>query len=61
VQAFEVYALDYLTKPVEPSRMRATLLRVKEHIASKSALTTHEELKSVPARLEKRRLRERSI
>lgn len=54
VQAFEVYALDYLTKPIEPARMRATLLRVKEHIASKSALTTHEELKSVLASLEKR-------
>jgi two-component system LytT family response regulator len=53
VQAFEVYALDYLTKPIEPARMRATLLRVKEHIASKSALTTHEELKSVLASLEK--------
>jgi two-component system LytT family response regulator len=53
VQAFEVYALDYLTKPVEPARMRATILRVKERIVSKAALTTHEELKSVLANLEK--------
>ena len=40
VQAFEVKALDYLTKPVEPERLRATLAQVKERIASSAALST---------------------
>ena len=52
IQAFEVNALDYLTKPVEPERMRATLVRVKEHVASRSALMTQEQLKSVLTSLE---------
>ena len=47
VQAFEVHALDYLTKPVEPERLKATLVRVKERIASQAALITHEQMKSV--------------
>jgi len=47
VKAFEVHALDYLTKPVEPERLRATLGRVKERITSHAALMTHEQLKSV--------------
>jgi two-component system LytT family response regulator len=33
VQAFEVHALDYLTKPVELERLQATLVRVRERIA----------------------------
>jgi two-component system, LytTR family, response regulator len=52
VQAFEVHALDYLTKPVEPERLRATLARLRERIASQSALLTQEQLKSVLASLE---------
>jgi two-component system, LytTR family, response regulator len=52
VQAFEVHALDYLTKPVEPERLRATLVRVKERIASQAALLTHEQMKSVLTSLE---------
>jgi two-component system LytT family response regulator len=52
VQAFEVHALDYLTKPVEPERLRATLARVKERIASQAALMTQEQLKSLLASLE---------
>jgi two-component system LytT family response regulator len=47
VKAFEVHALDYLTKPVEPERLRATLARVKERIASSAALASQEQLKSV--------------
>ncbi len=54
VQAFEVHALDYLTKPVEPERLRATLGRIKERIASHAALMTQEQLKSVLAALETR-------
>jgi two-component system LytT family response regulator len=47
LQAFEVHALDYLTKPVEPERLQATLVRVKERISSQAALLTHDQLKSV--------------
>jgi len=42
-----VHALDYLTKPVEPERLQATLARVKERIASKIALMTQEQMKVV--------------
>ena len=52
VQAFEVHALDYLTKPVEPERLKATLVRVRERIASQAALMTHEQMKSVLSSLE---------
>jgi two-component system, LytTR family, response regulator len=52
VKAFEVNALDYLTKPVEPERLRAALLRVKEQIASKAALVTQEQLRSALVALE---------
>src|SRR6202161_1815438 len=51
VQAFEVDALDYLTKPVEPERLRATLVRVKERIASQAALLTQEQMTSVTQKL----------
>lgn len=40
VQAFAVHALDYLTKPIEPERLQATLVRVRERIASQAALMT---------------------
>jgi two-component system LytT family response regulator len=59
VQAFEVHALDYLTKPVEPERLQATLMRVKERIASNAALLTQEQLKSVLTSLENGRTRQR--
>lgn len=52
VRAFQVQALDYLTKPVEPERLQATLLRVRERIASQSALLTQEQLKSLLTTLE---------
>jgi len=51
LKAFEVQALDYLTKPVEPDRLHATLAHVKERIASQTALMTHEQLKSLLAAL----------
>lgn len=47
LKAFEVHALDYLTKPIEPERLQATVARVKERIASKSALMAQEQLKSI--------------
>jgi two-component system LytT family response regulator len=52
IQAFEVQALDYLTKPVETERLHATLVRVKERFASQRALLTQEQLKTVLATLE---------
>jgi len=51
VKAFEVHALDYLTKPVEAERLKRTLVRVKERIALEAALTTQEQFKSVLAAL----------
>ncbi len=51
LKAFEVHALDYLTKPVEPERLKATLLRVKERVASQAALMTQDQLKSALAAL----------
>jgi len=47
LQAFDVRALDYLTKPVEPERLKATLARIKERIASESALQAQEHFKSL--------------
>jgi two-component system, LytTR family, response regulator len=47
VRAFKVQALDYLTKPVEPERLKDTLVRVRERIASQAAMLTHEQLKSL--------------
>jgi two-component system, LytTR family, response regulator len=52
IQAFEVSALDYLVKPVDPARLRSTVARAKEHLASQTALVTHEQLKAMLARLE---------
>ena len=47
LKAFEVQALDYLTKPIEPERLQQTLARVKERVASKSALMAQEQLRNV--------------
>lgn len=49
LKAFEAHALDYLTKPVEPARLNATLARVKERVASQAALVTQEQLKTILA------------
>jgi two-component system LytT family response regulator len=40
VRAFEVEAIDYLTKPVEPHRLRLTLDRVRKALEAKTALLT---------------------
>ncbi len=53
VQAFEVNALDYLTKPVELSRLQATLARVKERISSRSSLNDPQQWQSVLTDLER--------
>jgi two-component system LytT family response regulator len=47
LKAFDVHALDYLTKPIEPERLQTTLALVKERISSKAALVAQEQLRSV--------------
>lgn len=47
VKAFDVRALDYLTKPVDRERLKATLERVKEKITSQNALATQEQFKQL--------------
>ena len=47
VQAFEVHALDYLTKPVEAHRLKVALDHVRERIASKAALMSHAQMQAV--------------
>src|SRR5262249_45166167 len=32
VRAFEIHALDYLLKPIEPERFRAAVARVRDHL-----------------------------
>ncbi len=44
VQAFDVHAVDYLTKPVSPERLALALDRVREKIAAKTALMTQDQL-----------------
>jgi two-component system LytT family response regulator len=47
VRAFDVHAVDYLTKPVEPERLGTALERVRKKIAAETALMTQEQLTAV--------------
>jgi two-component system, LytTR family, response regulator len=47
VRAFDVHAVDYLTKPVEKERLQVALARVREKIAAKAALLTQAQLADV--------------
>lgn len=47
VRAFDVHAVDYLTKPVNDERLARALGRVREKIAAKAALLTQEQLAAV--------------
>lgn len=51
VQAFDVHAVDYLTKPVSPERLATALDRVRKKIAAETALLTQEKLSAVLAEL----------
>jgi len=47
VRAFDIHAVDYLTKPVEPERLGTALERVRRNIAAETALMTQDQLTSV--------------
>lgn len=47
IKAFEVHALDYLTKPIEEDRLTSTIERVKERVASKGRGIDEETLRAV--------------
>jgi two-component system, LytTR family, response regulator len=47
VRAFDVHAVDYLTKPLDGERLETALERVHEKIAAKAALLTQEQLAAV--------------
>lgn len=47
LRAFDVHAVDYLTKPVNAERLAKALGRVREKIAAKIALLTQEQLATV--------------
>jgi two-component system, LytTR family, response regulator len=40
VRAFEIQAIDYLTKPVHPERLKLAMIRVREKLAGQTALLT---------------------
>jgi two-component system LytT family response regulator len=52
VKAFEVHALDYLTKPIEQPRLSAALTLAKERLISSAAVTTQRTLASALAQIE---------
>lgn len=47
VRAFDVYAVDYLTKPVDVDRLELALDRVRGKIAAEAALLTQEKFTAV--------------
>jgi two-component system LytT family response regulator len=47
VQAFDVHAVDYLTKPVSLERLATALDRVRKKIAGETALLTQEQLSAL--------------
>jgi two-component system LytT family response regulator len=47
VKAFDVHAVDYLTKPVEAERLRTALDRVRRKIAAETALLTQEQFAAI--------------
>ncbi|GLI07801.1 hypothetical protein YDYSG_38310 [Paenibacillus tyrfis] len=42
VQAFELYALDYIMKPLQKERLRQTILRIKEKLAIRGTRKTQD-------------------
>ncbi len=46
-RAFDIHAVDYVTKPVKADRLATALQRVREKIAANAALLTQEQLTAV--------------
>lgn len=61
IKAFEVEALDYLTKPIGLPRLQMTLKRVRERIAADAAVLTQEQLAKVLDTLQGPRYQERFL
>jgi two-component system LytT family response regulator len=40
IQAFDVHALDYVLKPIDPARLHEALRRVRHHLATEAALAS---------------------
>jgi two-component system LytT family response regulator len=51
IKAFEVHAIDYLTKPIEEERLLRTVQRVKERMALKAGGLAEETLRSLLVKL----------
>jgi two-component system LytT family response regulator len=47
VRAFDIHAVDYLTKPINAERLATALERVRKKIAAETALLTQEQLTAV--------------
>ena len=47
VRAFDVQAIDYLTKPIVPERLERALRRVREKLGAQTAQLTQEQLRAL--------------
>ncbi len=61
VEAFEVEAVDYLTKPVEAARLRQALGRVRQMLASEDTLTGQKRLAVVLDKLDRHTVESRAF
>jgi len=47
VQAFDVHAVDYVTKPINGDRLSITVQRIRDKIAARNALLTQQQLEGI--------------
>ena len=47
VRAFDVHAVDYVTKPINAQRLSITVQRVRDKIAARTALLTQQQLEGI--------------
>ena len=47
VRAFEIHAVDYVTKPINAQRLNVTVQRVRDKIAAQTALLTQQQLAGI--------------
>jgi len=47
VRAFEIHAVDYVTKPINAQRLNITVQRVRDKIAAQTALLTQQQLAGI--------------